>query len=238
VHDSANITAAILAGGLGTRLRSVVADKPKVLAEILGRPFLTYLLDQLVRSEVERVVLCTGYLGESVHRQIGNSYGPLTIEYSQERSSLGTGGALRLALPFLTSDTVLVLNGDSYCQADLRLVKQWHSLRKSDATLLLVNSHDTKRYGRVSVGAAGHVVTFDEKAESEGPGLINAGIYLIKRALIETIPEGKPVSLEQEMFPAWIGHGLYGYETTGLFLDIGTPEAYSESERFFTEIGL
>ncbi len=96
-----NLTATILAGGLGTRLRSVVADRPKVLAEIHERPFLAYLLDQLAAAGVRNVVICTGYLGERVRAIFGNSYGEMQLHYSQESSPMGTAGALRLALPKL-----------------------------------------------------------------------------------------------------------------------------------------
>ena len=109
------VTAAILAGGLGTRLRSVVKDRPKVLAEIRGVPFLTYLLDQLAAAGVRDVVLCTGYMGEQVRSAFGDSYGGMCLSYSQESSPLGTAGALRLALPLFKSSSVLVMNGDSFC---------------------------------------------------------------------------------------------------------------------------
>ena len=240
-QDLASVTAAILAGGLGTRLRSVVADRPKVLAEIRGRPFLAYLLDQLADAGVRTIVLCTGYLGEQVRAAFGDSYGNLCLLYSQESSPLGTAGALRLALPLFkpglseanVSDPVLVMNGDSFCEVNLRAFWAWHCARGADATLLLTRMPDTKRYGRVHVDADGLVLSFDEKGDKGGPGWINAGIYLLNRRLLLTIPASGAVSLEQEMFPAWIGLGLYGYRSEGRFLDIGTPEAYNTAEQFF-----
>ena len=232
--DLASVTAAILAGGMGTRLRSVVADRPKVLAEIRGRPFLAYLLDQLAGAGVRTVVLCTGYLGEQVQAMFGDSYGSLRLVYSQESSPLGTAGALRLALPLFKAETVLVMNGDSFCEANLRAFWAWHCARSADATLLLTRMLDTKRYGRVHVDEDGLVLRFDEKGQNGGPGWINAGIYLLNRRLLLTIPSSGAVSLEREMFPAWIGRGLYGYRSEGRFLDIGTPEAYILAERFFT----
>jgi D-glycero-alpha-D-manno-heptose 1-phosphate guanylyltransferase len=235
MNDITNLSAAILVGGLGTRLRSVLPDRPKVLAEVLGRPFLERLLDQLVDWGVSHLVLCTGYLGDLVQSQIGHSYGPLTLTYSQESSPLGTGGALRLALPFFRSDNVLVLNGESYCGADLRPLYAYHVSRDSEATLLLVRCADTKRYGRVQTDDEGHILRFDEKGAGKGPGMINAGVYLVKRYLLQSIPEGEPVSLERDVFPSWIGRNFYGYEGTGPFLDIGTPESYALAEQFFSE---
>jgi len=171
----------------------------------------------------------------------GDSYESLQLVYSQESSPLGTAGALRLALPLFQSDSVLVMNGDSFCQANLRAFWAWHCARNADATLLLTRMPDTKRYGSVHVDVNGLVLSFDEKdskpvlerSEGSGPGWINAGIYLLNHRLLLTIPASGAVSLEREVFPAWIGRGLYGYRSEGRFLDIGTPEAYALAEQFF-----
>jgi NDP-sugar pyrophosphorylase family protein len=233
VQNLSHITTAILAGGFGTRLRSALADRPKGLAEIRGRPFLAYLLDQLASAGVRYVVLCTGYLGEQVHSCFGDSYESLHLVYSQELSPLGTAGALRLAMPLFKSDPVLVMNGDSFCKADLRAFATWHSEHRSDATLLLTEVSDTGRYGRVNVDNEGLIHSFYEKGDKSGPGWINAGVYLLSLRLLLTISESRPVSLEREIFPDWVGRGLYGYRNLGDFLDIGTPETYAEADRFF-----
>jgi NDP-sugar pyrophosphorylase family protein len=102
--------------------------------------------------------------------------------------------------------------------------------------LLLNKILDAKRYGQVRVNAKGRVLSFDEKSDNGGSGWINAGIYLLSRRLLRTIPTSRAISLEREMFPAWIGQGLYGYHSTGRFLDIGTPESYYHAEQFFTPI--
>ena len=236
IKSKQEVTAAILAGGLGTRLRSVVADRPKVLAEVRGRPFLSYLLDRLASVNVTEVVLCTGYLGEQVQASFGNTYKSLRLVYSQEFSQFGTAGALRLALPFFKSETVLVTNGDSFCDADLSAFVNWHFAQQAEASLLLTQVSDTKRFGRVEVDDKGKVLSFEEKGNSSGKGSINAGIYLLSRNLLSTIPGDRPVSLEREIFPNWIGRGLYGYSSNGGFLDIGTPESYAIAEKFFTEL--
>lgn len=231
--ELAEITAAILAGGLGTRLRAVVADRPKVLADVGGRPFLAYLLDQVADAGVRTVVLCTGYLGEQVQAVFGRIYGRLQLVYSQESSPLGTAGALRLALPLLQSETVLIMNGDSLTEVSLRAFWTWHWAQSAEGSVLLVKVPEAKQYGRVRLGVDGRVRSFDEKPDRSGPGWINAGVYLLSRRLLLSIPAGRPVSLEREMMPAWIGRGLYGYRHRGRFLDIGTPEAYAEAESFF-----
>ncbi len=231
----AAITTALLVGGLGTRLRPLVADRPKVLAEVNGRPMLSYLLDQLARAGVRRAVLCTGYLGEQVLAAFGPGYNLLKLEYSHEPAPLGTAGALRRALPMLQSDPVLVLNGDSMCKADLNAFYAWHCQRGASASLLLVAAPDAARYGQVQTNADGKVLGFEEKGAVTGPGWINAGIYLLNQACIKAIPADRPVSIEREMFPAWIGQNLHGYQSQGRFLDIGTPDSYAEAARFFGE---
>lgn len=227
------VTAAILAGGLGTRLRSVMVDRPKVLAEIHGRPFLAYLFDQLAASGVRYVVLCTGYLGEQVREMFGSSYGGLRLVYSQESSPLGTAGALRLALPLFESDSVLVMNGDSFCGMQLSAFWGWHCVHRASATLALVWMADSARYGCVEVNHKGVVFSFDEKHARGGSGWVSAGAYLLRRTLLQEIPVNRNVSLERELFPALVGRGLYGYFSEASFLDIGTPEAYSAATQFF-----
>jgi D-glycero-alpha-D-manno-heptose 1-phosphate guanylyltransferase len=229
------ITAAILAGGLGTRLRAIVRDRPKALAEISGKPFLSYLLDYLSTSGIRSVVLCTGFFGDQIQRRFREKYGMLDISYSQESSPLGTAGALRLALPLMRSESVLIMNGDSFCDANLKEFWQWHYKQDADASVLLVEMTDTKRYGRVIVNSDQEVLRFEEKDDKEGPGWINAGIYLIKRRLLEKIPEGIDVSLEREMFPSWVGERMFGYSCSARFLDIGTPESYERASEFFSE---
>lgn len=228
-------TAAILAGGLGTRLRSVVSDCPKVLAEIHGLPFLTYLLNQLSVSGVRTVVLCTGYLGEQIRDRFGDSYRALDLVYSREASPLGTAGALRLALRLFQSSSVLVMNGDSFCNINLNAFWDCHRGLQAEATLALARVTDSKRYGQVRLGADGAVLSFEEKSGRGDPGWVNAGIYLLARSAIQTIPEKGAISLEREIFPGRIGKGLYGYRTQGRFLDIGTPEAYEEAKRLLAQ---
>jgi D-glycero-alpha-D-manno-heptose 1-phosphate guanylyltransferase len=233
MHRISCTTTIILVGGLGTRLRAMVADRPKVLAEVHGRPFLAYLLDQVAAAGVQDVVLCTGYLGAQIQSCFGGSYKGMRLAYSQEPSPLGTAGALRLTMPLLRSDPVLVMNGDSYCKVDFQPFVTWHFERRANATLLLTEVPDTRRYGRVEVDADGQIRRFEEKGGQGRSGWINAGIYVLSQQVLLTIPEHQAVSLERDIFPAQIGRGLYGYQRAGEFLDIGTPESYAEAERFF-----
>jgi D-glycero-alpha-D-manno-heptose 1-phosphate guanylyltransferase len=232
MDDLGNVEAIVLAGGRGTRLNSVVSDRPKVLADVRGRPFLTYLLDQLSDAGVRRAVLSVGYMRDLVEERIGTRHGSMEIVYSRETEPLGTGGGVRLAARFVQSDPVLVFNGDSYCHVDLPALVRFHRQGNNPGTLTVVELSDTSRYGRVKLDASKRILRFEEKLSGE-PGYINAGIYVMSAARLESIPPEQPVSLEREMFPAWIESGLFGFVCPGPFLDIGTPESYAAAERFF-----
>lgn len=230
------ITAVVLAGGLGTRLRSVVPDKPKVLAEVAGRPFLEYLLEKLADEGIQNVVLCTGFKAEQVEERFGNHFQNLRLSYSREIDPLGTGGALRLALPLCQSSTLLVLNGDSFCDAAIEPMFQRHSQQAARGTLMLVKTDDVARFGSVRCDAQERITAFEEKAQSRGAGWINAGVYLLHRDLIASIAPDRAVSLEREMFPRWVGNGLYGFAAEGRLWDIGIPEAYDQAKTDFSAL--
>ncbi|WP_298271469.1 nucleotidyltransferase family protein [Geobacter sp.] len=232
--DLSNITAAILAGGFGTRLRSVVSDKSKVLAVVNGRPFISYLLDDLALAGVKRVILCTGYRGEQVEAELGAAYRGMELSYSRETSPLGTAGALRNAIPLLQDNRLIVMNGDSYFETDLPTFADLHGEKDATCSMALVHVPDTTRYGRVELDENLSVRHFIEKGEGRGPGTINAGIYLFERHVIDRIPPHREVSLEREILPALIGDKFFGFSSTGRFIDIGTPESYREAEQFFT----
>lgn len=225
--------ALILAGGFGTRLRSVLHDRPKPMAEVAGKPFLEWLLLKAAREGVKRFILCTGYLGDVVFSHFGDgSLWGLEIVYSREESALGTAGALCLAEPLLREETVLVLNGDSYCEYDATILLEAHRRLRSAATIWLVEVADSDRYGSVSLRADGSVESFREKGAGGGRGLINAGVYALNRRLIRSIPAGRSVSLEKETFPGLVGHGLHGVVGSGSFIDIGTPESFQKAGEF------
>jgi D-glycero-alpha-D-manno-heptose 1-phosphate guanylyltransferase len=232
-----DVTAIILAGGQGTRLRSVVADRPKVLAPVSGRPFLTYLLDQLQRIGIRRAVLSTGHLAEQFAGAIGGEYRGMAIEYAEEQTPLGTGGAIKFAGRLVDSTHALVMNGDSYFDADLAAYLGWHVAGGQDASLLLVEVPDASRFGTVRLQSDGlHVAAFLEKQPDQAPGRINAGIYLLRREMFGEIPDG-PCSIEREVFPRWLERfDVRGWVTDGEFIDIGIPEEYRRSHDFMTRV--
>jgi D-glycero-alpha-D-manno-heptose 1-phosphate guanylyltransferase len=233
MHELSNITAFVLAGGMGTRLRSAIADRPKVLAPVRGRPFLAFLLDRLADAGIRHTVLGTGYMAEAVEGAFGDAHEGIRLSYSREPAPLGTGGALRLALPQLRSDPVLVLNGDSYFSADLGAFARAFGECAGRAALLRTEVSDVSRYGQVHAASDGQLLRFDEKGGASGPGWINTGIYLFRQEVLQSLPADRPVSLEKEVFPALLGRGLYAFSQPGRFIDIGTPESYAAAEAFF-----
>lgn len=231
-----NISAAVLVGGLGTRLQAVVSDRPKVMAAINGRPFLTYILDQINDAGLKDVILCVGYMGKYIEAEMGQTYRKLTLRYSYEHEPLGTGGALRNAQGLINSDTILIMNGDSYCQYNLGKYLSFHEKNNTSASILLTFVGDTSRYGAVKINDHNHVLAFEEKGSFTGPGWINAGIYLMDRTTISGIPAKSFVSLEREIFPSLIEKELYGFMNDGLFLDIGTPDDFAKAGGFLKQL--
>lgn len=233
-----SITAVILAGGLGTRLRPLVSDRPKVVAEVQRQPFITYLLEQLAGAGLREVMLCTGFQADLIEKEIGDTYKSLKLLYSRESEPLGTGGALRLAVEHCPSDTILAMNGDSFVNADLAAYYAWFLENDLEASLILVKVADTRRFGKVTVREDGLILGFEEKDSSPGPGWINAGVYIFKRRVLLCIPLGRPFSLERDLFPRLAGRNIYGYQVEGDFIDIGTPESYVEADKFFQKFDI
>lgn len=227
-------TALILAGGFGTRLRPVVADRPKVLAEVLGRPFVFHILDRLAPLGIRDVVFCTGYMAEALERAVGGEYRGMRIHFSREDSPLGTGGALALAASRHPAPLVLAMNGDSLATADLEDFARFAAAQDCDAALLLASVPDTARYGRVELApdGSGRIAGFTEKGRT-GEGLINAGVYLLRPGALAGLAPGAAASIETDVFPALAASGrLMGHSAEGGLLDIGTPESYAEAGRF------
>jgi mannose-1-phosphate guanylyltransferase len=226
--------AVVLCGGFGTRLRPAVDDRPKVLAPVEGRPFLDYLLARLARQGCTDVVLSTGYLGEMVEAFAGDgaAWG-LRVRYAHEPAPLGTGGALRFAADSCgLQQPFVAMNGDTLFTGSLARLTAFHAAQPgARATLALVQVPDAARYGTVRTDAAsGAVTAFVEKAAATGPAWINAGVYVLDPALLAAVPRGRNVSLERDVFPAWIGKGLSGCPfPDAAFLDIGTPEDYARA---------
>lgn len=235
VRELSECAVAILAGGMGTRLQEALPHLPKGLAPVLGRPFLVHLLAYLAAQGIHRAVLCTGDKGDHIEAALGSRAEGIDLVYSREQAPLGTAGALALARGHLGTGPVLVLNGDSLVHADLRPFLDWYRRQDRHNALLLVDVPDVSRFGAVVLDASGRVVRFGEK-QGRGPGLVNAGVYLLGPELLATIPRGTFVSLERDVFPARVERDLHGYPVQAPFLDIGTSESYRQAEAFLARI--
>jgi NDP-sugar pyrophosphorylase family protein len=231
---TSELTGVILAGGLGTRLRESVSDRPKVMAEVCGKPFINYLLDQLNNAGFKKSVLCTGYMADYVEESLKDAYQNLTICYSRESKSLGTGGALSLAKQYLKGSHVLIMNGDSYIEFNMHDFLNHHIQQNALVSILATEIEDIARFGSIEVTENNEITNFSEKGDKSGQGLINAGVYLMKIEAFDMLPVEVPCSLEIQFFPTLVGKGLCAYPINGRFIDIGTPESYIEAEQFFS----
>jgi mannose-1-phosphate guanylyltransferase len=231
----------ILAGGLGTRLRTAISDRPKAMAEAGDRPFLEHLVEQLRDQGFDEFVLCAGYMAE----QIGEHFGDgrrwsVSVQHSVETERLGTAGAIKHAQP-LIDGPFIAMNGDSFIDADFQgLVAAHQAHRVSDprtiGTILSTFIEDATAYGTLALDGAGRVLRFREKASSTS-GWINGGVYVLEPEILELIPAQQKTSIERETFPAALAEGwhLFGHPTEGFFVDIGTPAGYRRFRQYVEE---
>ena len=228
------ITPGILIGGLGTRLQSVVKDRPKGIAEVGGKPFIYYLLKQLEMHEFKKVLLCTGYMSSAIEESLSHFTSKVKIEYSKESTPLGTAGALRNALSEISTDNLMVMNGDSFCDIDMNELILKFSTSKADCVMTLTKVKDSCRYGTVHINDKGFITNFSSSPEESWGNLINAGIYIFKKSLIRSISPKQHWSLENDFLPKWSDEGkIVSFIHNGRFIDIGTPNSYVESQSFF-----
>lgn len=214
----------ILCGGKGSRLESVVNDRPKPMAEINGRPFLQILIDTITCYGFRRFILCTGFKADFIRNHYDGRESGFSVTISREEQPLGTGGAIKHAEPFIRSDTFLATNGDSLCPLDLNEFLEFHYSKGALLSMALIPSDDESDCGVVRITDSHQIESFNEKAEAGSSAFINAGIYLFEKRILDYIPENKPYSLEYDLFPQLVNDGAYGFVSTGTLTDIGTPE--------------
>jgi D-glycero-alpha-D-manno-heptose 1-phosphate guanylyltransferase len=236
-NNTRMLDAVILCGGRGTRLASVINDVPKPLAPVLHRPFLDHLLAFLHKSNVARsATLAIHHLADQIIAYYADHPAPLPLQFVREARPLGTGGAVMNSLSVVEGLTFLCLNGDSLCGGDLAALIEAHHASTRGVTLGLVHVEDTARYGRAITDKAGRIVEFHEKAACLGPGLINAGIYVIDRDVLDPW-NGEALSLEREILPALVRRGcVRGVTLSGPFIDIGLPETYAAATDFICRL--
>jgi NDP-sugar pyrophosphorylase family protein len=226
-----SIPAVLLVGGIGTRLQPVLPVTPKPLAPIGDAPFLQLLVRQLRSQGIRRLVMCTGHLADQVEKEFSDGHKwDVEITYSRESHPLGTAGAVKLAERHLPEvSDFLVMNGDSFLELDFRELIRFHRGHNGLISMALRRVPDAQRYGTVQLDAHNRVVGFREKIGAPVPGIVNGGVYVFKRAMLQYIPDGS-ASLEKDVFPLLLEHGVYALEQQGMFIDIGTPEDYARAQ--------
>ncbi|HSF09814.1 MAG TPA: nucleotidyltransferase family protein [Nitrospirales bacterium] len=229
--------AIVLAGGRGERLQPVVPDLPKPMAPVRGRPFLEYILDRLVDAGLTEVTISVGYKAEVIEEHFGQAYRSLQIRYSRERYPLGTGGAMALALKGDESSPTLVLNADTIVDIDYPALMAWYAQTPTQVAIVLRHVPDVSRYGAV-VLLGERIVEFQEKGQ-EGPGLVNAGVYVVGPEIFSQYGSGEHFSFETDILQPYCRElQPRAFVTTGYFIDIGTPSDYerAQKEMIFTRI--
>jgi NDP-sugar pyrophosphorylase family protein len=226
-NELAKIDVMILCGGLGTRLRPISEDLPKVLMPFAGRPFIDVLIESLLPFGFRRFVLCVGHLKEKVRAHFQER--DYEIVFSEEEELLGTGGALKNASIMITGKHFLVMNGDSICPVDFSHFYDFHIQNGGIASLVLVEPLPGQDYGVVKVDDHSRIISFKEKKECREKMLINGGIYFMNREILDDMPAAAKFSLEYDLFPKIISKGCYGFIVAGEVIDIGTPERYLQA---------
>ena len=221
--------AIILAGGKGTRLSSIFPDIPKPMAPVKGKPFLYYVLNWLTSSPVEKIILSVGYKHEKIIEFFGDSFGGMSVEYAIEKKALGTGGAIKYALHWTKNENILVINGDTYFPIDLNSFISFHNSTGSRFSMALKKMQDPGRYGTVEC-VNDTIIRFNEKQRGRD-ALINGGIYLINRSIIESSKLPEAFSLERDMMEQYFQtENIKGLVFEDLFIDIGIPEDYNKAQ--------
>ena len=221
--------AIILAGGLGTRLRSEVPDLPKCMAPVAGKPFLDYVIRALQEQGVTKFIFSLGYRSEVVLQHLEQSWPKLKYDYTIETIPLGTGGGIRFAVQKVKGDSFFVLNGDTYFEVNLPSMLKKHIEVQAEITVALKKMYHFDRYGSVLIGQNNIISAFQEKTYRE-IGWINGGIYLIQKQLITNIGIANPFSFEKEILEKYVDKNcIFGFESDGYFIDIGILKLYKHN---------
>lgn len=227
--------AVILAGGFGTRLQKVVHDVPKPMAPVAGKPFLSYLLDQLDRQGCTHAILAVGYKREMIQKFFGLRYKNISLSYSIEDEPLLTGGALKKALEIATEDVVVVLNGDTFLGVDFSKMMNFHYRTRSDATLAVKKLYNFSRYGTVVYDDNYRITHFIEKKKC-CEGFINGGVYILNRIIFDGVMQDK-FMMEKDFLEKYVNSKLFhAFPCNGYFIDIGIPEDYGKANEDFDKL--
>lgn len=224
--------AIVLAGGLGTRLKGVIADIPKPMAPVADHPFLKFIFDYLIKQGIERVILSVGYKYEVIEDFFGKAYQGLELVYSVEKEPLGTGGGMRLAIDLLNEEHAFIINGDTFFDVDLPQMESFANRNSSELCLALKPMKSFERYGSVELESS-EIIKFKEKEFVEN-GLINGGVYWLSKSLFNVFKSGDKFSFEKELMEKQVGQRkITGYVSDSYFIDIGIPEDYAQANLDF-----
>ncbi|MBX2931865.1 MAG: nucleotidyltransferase family protein [Chitinophagaceae bacterium] len=229
--------AIILAGGLGTRLKTVVADKPKVLSPVAGKPFLYYIIEYLQKQGVTNYVFALGYLSEQVLDFLQQYYPSLSYQYSIEETPLGTGGGIKKAIQLATEENVLVVNADTFFDIDIAKMFSVHYAANAQCTVSLKLMKDFDRYGSVEIDTVNKILSFKEKALVK-EGYINGGYLIINKNYYLSATKNLPqiFSFEKDFLEKELNKMLIkGFISEGYFIDIGIPQDYALSQQVFAD---
>ena len=232
-----DLEAVVLAGGLGTRLKSVLADTPKILAPLGGRPLLDTFIDKLLEGGAARIILCVGYLRdqiiEYVRRRAQEDGRYRLIEFSKEQWPLGTGGALKNAASLVKKKTFFIMNGDTLHEIDIAALRLFH-LKTNGAITIAVHVSNREDVGRMRVDASARILGFEEKSADKNLP-VSTGVYMMNKDVLAKMPSG-PFSLEYDFFPTFVQKfPCYAFFSEGDVIDIGTPERYHSAKKRYTQ---
>lgn len=227
--------AVVLAGGAGARLRSVISDVPKPMAPIRGRPFLEYLLNYWIEQGIRKFVLAIGYKHETIRKHFGDFYHSAKIDYAIEKDFLGTGGGLLLASRLISGSDFLCVNGDTFFDVSLEKMSRAHFAFRSDWTIAIREVNESNRYGTIQQDSEGRIAFFGSNALCSNRPLINGGVYLINKTVLQPfhfINTHSKISIESQMIPSILiqKKRCYGFQSKGRFIDIGIPKDYRLAE--------
>lgn len=223
----------ILAGGLGTRLQSVVNDVPKVLAVVNGKPFLHYILQEVTRQKISQIVLSVGYKHELIESFCKKNHSNLSINYAIEEEPLGTGGGIALALQQSKSENVLIINGDTFFQINFDLLFDLHQSHTACFSIALKPMKNFDRYGSVVINDQNRITGFKEK-QFQTEGTINAGIYLLNKKDFLKSRFPQKFSFEKDFMEKYYqSFNMHGFSFDNYFIDIGIPEDYYKAQQDF-----
>lgn len=233
-----NMDVIILCGGLGKRLSPIIYDRPKVLAKIGNTTFLDILINNISSQGLKNIILCIGHLKDHIKRHFdyndNYNHKSYNIKFSEEEEPLGTGGALKNAIPLIRNDAFIAMNGDSICNVDFRDLVNFHINKNALLSMVLVRSLTSKDFGTAILNNSQRIISFNEKPINTKESLINTGIYIMQKDILYHMPKRESFSLEYDLFPKLCNDRFYGFITEGDVIDIGTPERYEKAMDILT----